>query len=55
MGKISWRRGQRPNHVEAPTSERPGWWYGDEVLRRDASLPAEELAIGLALAKAVGQ
>jgi hypothetical protein len=25
----SWRCWQRPNHVEPPADEGPGWWYGD--------------------------
>jgi hypothetical protein len=24
-----WRSWQRPNHIEPPAGERPGWWYGD--------------------------
>jgi hypothetical protein len=46
MGKSSWRRNQRPNHVQAPASKRTGWWYGDEVMCRNIGLSAEELAIG---------
>jgi hypothetical protein len=46
MGKTSWHYSQRPNHVQAPTSERQERWYGDEVVHRDVSMPAEELAIG---------
>jgi hypothetical protein len=25
----TWRSQERPNHVEPPASEGPGWWYGD--------------------------
>jgi hypothetical protein len=25
----SWLSWERPNHVEPPTGERPGWWYDD--------------------------
>jgi hypothetical protein len=25
----SLRSWQRPNHVEPPAGEGPGWWYGD--------------------------
>jgi hypothetical protein len=46
MATNTWvKPSQRENHVQAPASKRPGWWYGDEVMRRDMSLPAEELAI----------
>jgi hypothetical protein len=44
MGETAWRRCEGPNHVEAPTSKGPGWWY-DEAVGRNMSLLAEELAI----------
>jgi hypothetical protein len=25
----SWRSRKKPNHVEPPAREGPGWWYGD--------------------------
>jgi hypothetical protein len=45
MGKSSWRRSQRPNHVQTLASKRLGWWYGDEVMCRNMGLATEELAI----------
>jgi hypothetical protein len=40
----SWRSWQRPNHVEPPAGERPGWWYGDKLVGRDVLLLGEVLA-----------
>jgi hypothetical protein len=45
MGETAWCRCDGPNHVEAPTSEGLGWWYGDEAVGRNMSLLAEELTI----------
>jgi hypothetical protein len=30
----------------APACERPGRWYGDEVVRQDVSLLAKNLTVG---------
>jgi hypothetical protein len=40
----SWRGWKRPNHVEPPASERPGWWYGDKCVGRDLLLLGKVLA-----------
>jgi hypothetical protein len=45
VSKTSWRRCEGPDHVEAPASERPGWWYSDESVGRDMSLLAKELTV----------
>jgi hypothetical protein len=45
VGETAWRHCEGPNHVEAPTSEGPGWRYGDEAVGRNMSLLAEELTI----------
>jgi hypothetical protein len=45
MGETAWRHCEGPNHFEAPASERPGWWYGDETVSWDVRLLAKELAV----------
>jgi hypothetical protein len=45
MGETTWRRCKGPNHIKAPTSKRPGWWYGDKIVSWDVRLLAEELAV----------
>jgi hypothetical protein len=45
VGETAWRRREGPDHVEAPTSKRPRWWYSDEAMGWNMSLFAEELTI----------
>jgi hypothetical protein len=45
MDETAWHRCEGPNHVEAPTSKRPGWRYSDEAMGWNMSLFAEELTI----------
>jgi hypothetical protein len=40
----SWHNRKRPNHVEPPAGEGPGWWYGDYLVGRDMLLLGEVLA-----------
>ena len=39
-----WRIWERTNHIQPPTSERPSWWYRDELVGRNVLLLGEELA-----------
>jgi hypothetical protein len=32
MGETAWHRCEGPNHIKAPGSEGPGWWYDDEAV-----------------------
>jgi hypothetical protein len=45
MGETAWRRCEGPDHIKAPTSKGPGWWYGDEAVGWNMRLLAEELTI----------
>jgi hypothetical protein len=45
MGETAWRRCEGPNHIKAPASKRPGWWYGDETVSWDMRMLAKELAV----------
>jgi hypothetical protein len=45
MGEAAWRHCEGPKHIEAPTSKRLGWWYGDETVGWNVRLFAEELAV----------
>jgi hypothetical protein len=40
----SGRSRKRPNHVEPPAGEGPGWWYGDQLVGQDMLLLGEVLA-----------
>jgi hypothetical protein len=41
--KKGWLSWERPNHVEPPASEGPGWRYGDWLVGRDVLLLGEVL------------
>jgi hypothetical protein len=45
MGEAAWRLCEGSNHIKAPASKQPGWWYGDETVSWDVRLLAEELAV----------
>jgi hypothetical protein len=45
MGEAAWRRCEEPNHIEASTSKRSGWWYRDETVGWNVRLFAKELAV----------
>jgi hypothetical protein len=45
MGETTLRHCKGPNHIKAPTSKQPGWWYGDKIVSWDVRLLAEELAV----------